>query len=384
MVAAVRAGQSLHEVARRFGVSPATVFRWVQRARGQRLDRVDWSDRPCAPRHTQRTPANIEALVRETRQTLRQDSALGFYGAVAIREELARQHVLPLPALRTINRILERNGVLDGQHRIRRPPPPPGWYLPNLAARRVELDSWDAVEGLVIKGGTDIEVFNGVSLHGGLVASWPTSPTVTAPFVVQCLVAHWRAFGLPAYAQFDNDPTFHGPHIHPDVVGRVSRLCLSLGVVPVFVPPHETGFQAAIEGYNGSWQTRVWSRFTHADLLELTHHSDRHVGALRRYRAARLEAAPRRRPFPAAWELDLQAPLRGRLVYLRRTTGSGAVQVLGHSFAVDPHWVNRLVRVEVDFKAGRLRVYQLRRREPTKQPLLAEISHRIPDREFHE
>jgi transposase len=384
MVAAVRAGLSLHEAARRFGVSPATVFRWVQRAHGQRLDRVDWSDRSCAPRRTRRTDADIEDLVLQARHDLRRHSDLGFYGADAIREELARRQVQPLPARRTINRILERHGAFDGQRRLRRPPPPRGWYLPDLAARRVELDSFDAVEGLVIRGGTQVEVFNGVSLHGGLVASWPTSPAVTAAFVVQCLVEHWREFGLPAYAQFDNDPTFHGPYIHPDVVGRVSRLCLSLKVVPVFVPPRETGFQAAIEGYNGLWQTRVWSRFEHRDEADLQGHSERHVAALRRHRAARIEAAPRRRPFPRNWELDLQAPLRGRLVYLRRTTGSGAVEVLGHSFTVEPRWVNRLVRVEVDFKAGRLRVYQLRRREPQEQPLLAEISHRLPDRGFHE
>ena len=82
--------------------------------------------------------------------------------------------------------------------------------------------------------------------------------------------------------------------------------------------------------------------------------------------------------------MDLQAPLRGRLVYLRRTNGVGLVDVLGHSFLVDRNWVNRLVRVEVDLQGGRLRVYRLRRREPKDQPLLAEIRHRLPDREFHE
>ena len=50
-----------------------------------------------------------------------------------------------------------------------RPAPPPGWYLPDLAARRAELDSFDIVEGLVIKGGPHVEVLNAVSLHGGLV-----------------------------------------------------------------------------------------------------------------------------------------------------------------------------------------------------------------------
>jgi transposase len=53
MVAAVRQGQSLRAVARQFGVGVATVACRVQRASSQRLDRVDWSDRPSAPHQTQ-------------------------------------------------------------------------------------------------------------------------------------------------------------------------------------------------------------------------------------------------------------------------------------------------------------------------------------------
>src|SRR5206468_7161008 len=135
---------------------------------------------------------------------------------------------------------------------------------------------------------------------------------------------------------------------HANVVGRVSRVCLSLGVVPVFVPPREMGFQAAIESYNGSWQTRVWSRFQHAGLDELCDHSQRHVAALRRHRAERIAAAPPRRRFPKVWELDLKRPLRGRLIYLRRTDAAGRAEVLGSRFDVDANWPNRLVRAEVD------------------------------------
>jgi len=384
MVAAVRRGQSLHQVAHLFGVSPATVLRWVRRACGQRLDRIDWSDRSTAPRQTRRTPAAVEARVLEARQALRHHSDLGFYGAEAIQAELARQGVADIPSLRTIHRILERGGVLDGQRRQRRPPPPPGWYLPDVRARRVELDSFDIVEGLTIKGGPAVEVLTGTPLHGGLVATWPRGGVVTAAFVINCLVEHWREFGLPAYAQFDNDPIFQGAHTHPDIVGRVSRCCLGLKVVPVFVTPGEMGFQAAIEAYNGSWQSRVWARFHHADLAALTACSGRHVAALRRHRAARRESAPRRRPFPKGWHLDLQAPLRGKMVYLRRTSAAGAVEVLGRTFAVDARWPQRLVRVEVDLSGGWLRAYRLRRREPEQQPLLATIRHRLPQRAFHE
>src|SRR5688500_11792307 len=113
MVAAARRGRSLHAVARQFAVSPATVLRWVRRAAGHRLDRVDWSDRPRVPRRTTRTAPDLEALVLDLRSHLRRDSDLGFYGAAASRDELARRGAAPLPSLRTINRILERRGAFD-------------------------------------------------------------------------------------------------------------------------------------------------------------------------------------------------------------------------------------------------------------------------------
>jgi hypothetical protein len=384
MVEAVRSGRSQQQVAREFGVSPATVNRWVRHAHGQRLDRVDWSDRSPIPHTTQRTTAALEDLVLEVRSRLQAESDLGFFGAEAILDSLQARGVVPLPAERTIYRILRRRGVLDGRHRVRRPPPPPGWYLPEVARRSWELDSVDIVEGLVIHGGPQVEVLNGISLHGGLVASWPRGESITAKFVVECLVEHWRQFGLPGYAQFDNDTVFQGPHVHPDVVGRVSRLCLGLGVVPVFVPPREPGFQAAIENYNGSWQARVWARFEHADLDGLTDRSDRHVAALRRHRADRIEAAPPRREFPERWRLNLQARHRGRMVYVRRTDAEGRAEVLGRAFEVDRSWAHRLVRAEVDLDAGRIRFYRLRRREPGDQPLLKEVVHRIPSKPFHE
>ena len=175
MVAAVRRNHSFHQVALQFGVSPATVLRWVRRANGQRLDRVDWADRPKTPHQTRRTDPDLESLVLQIRHDLRQHSDLGFHGAEAIRDELDGRGVRPLPAVRTINRILARRGALDGRKRTRRPPPPKGWYLPEVAKATTELDSFDIVEGLVIKGGPQVEVLNGVSLHGGLPVSWPVA-----------------------------------------------------------------------------------------------------------------------------------------------------------------------------------------------------------------
>jgi putative transposase len=383
MVAAVRRGESLRAVARQFGVALATVAHWVARAKGQRLDRVDWSDRSRAPRQTRRTATAVEDRVLQARRELAQGD-LGAIGAEPIRQALVEQGVAAVPSVRTINRILARRGALDGRPRTRRPPPPTGWYLPDVAAAKAELDSFDIVEGLVIKDGPEVEVLNGVSLHGGLVVSWPTASPVTAAMTVTSLTEHWREVGLPGYAQFDNDMIFQGTHRYPDALGRIIRLCLSLGVVPVFVPPRETGFQAMIESYNGWWQVRVWSRFQHADLEDLRGRSRRHVQALRRHRAARLEAAPDRRAFPAGWELDLKKRPRGRLVYLRRSNGLSEVALLGRTWPLGQVWPNRLVRCEVDLDEDKIRFFTLRRKEPTSQPQILEVGYRLPARGFQD
>ena len=287
------------------------------------------------------------------------------------------------PSVRTIGRILERRGVLDGRRRTRRPPPPTGWYLPDVVGRFAEVDAFDVVEGLVLKGGLDVQVLNGISLHGSLLASWPRQ-TIRATNTLEFILGHWRAFGLPTYAQFDNDTRFQGPHLYPNSLGRIIRLCLSLQVVPVFVPPRETGFQASIESFNGRWQAKVWARFQHASLHALQERSDRYIAAARQRHAPRTETAPFRRPIAADWTLDLQSHPQGRLVFLRRTNDKGTLELLGHSWMANAHWARRLVRAEVDFTTAKIRIYALRRSQPKEQPLLSEHNYLFPKGKFRD
>ena len=252
-----------------------------------------------------------------------------------------------------------------------------------MAAGQVELDSFDTIEGLAIKGGPDLTILTGISLHGGLAAAW-AEENVSAKTVVAALVEHWRSVGLPAFAQFDNDNRFQGPKQHADTVGRVSRLCLSLGVTPVFTPPNETGFQAAIESFNNVWQAKVWRRFRHRALRGLQHRSARYIAAHRQRHAQRIEAAPRRRRFPRRWKLDLQEHPHGKILFLRRTDDHGRINLLGHTLLVDRFWLHRLVRAEVNLDAKHIRFYALRRRDPTSQRLLGTIKYTLPKKPFKE
>lgn len=378
MVSAVRRGASFRAVAQRFRCSLRTVQVWVARAQGQRLDRMDWTARPPGRRAAiNRTPPDVEARVLALRRQLQQDDILGEYGAAAIREALLASGTAPAPALRTIGRILERHGALDHRRRTRRPSPSPGWHLPPVAARQADLDLFDFIEDLKLADGPRFDVLTGVALHAGLPAAWPLVPASTDR-VLSCLLAHWQAYGLPGFGQFDNDTRFQGAHQHPDVFGRVTRLCLQLGITPVFVPPREFGLQNPIEGFNALFLAKVWRRFHFAALAALETHTARYLAARLQRLAARLSAAPARRPWPAHWSWQPALLPVGCVIYIRRTDEHGRITLLGHTWPVERTWCHRLVRAEVDLATSEIRCFALRRGAPDEQPLLRTTPYHYP------
>lgn len=369
----------MRSVARQFRVSVSTVALWVERCGGQRLDRAELSDRPPG-RAWNRLSARQERRILQIRRQLREHSVLGEYGARAIGAELQRVQEAS-PSERTINRVLHRHGTFDGTRRHRRPAPPKGWYLPLVAAGRTDIDCFDFIEDLKIADGPLVSVLTARSVHAVLSDAW-VMQQASAKATVSNLLERWRCDGLPAYAQFDNDTLFQGAHQFPDTVGRVSRLCLALGVTPVFVPPLEHGMQNTIESFNALWQAKVWQRFRVADLRELQARSARYIAAHRARHQSRSDAAPTRRRMPQRFALDLQAPLCGTLIYIRRTDENGLVHLLGHRWSISDQWLHRLVRCEVDFNHHVIRCFALRRADPSQQPLLAKLSYRRPTKRF--
>jgi hypothetical protein len=96
----------------------------------------------------------------------------------------------------------------------------------------------------------------------------------------------------------------------------------------------------------------VGVRFQFGSLREVEDQSRRFVTALRRRRARRIESAPEREAFPKGRKLDQQRTLHGRMIDLRRTDGSGAVELLGRRFVEDRRWPHRLVGAEVELDKG--------------------------------
>ena len=81
-------------------------------------------------------------------------------------------------------------------------------YKSSAGAHKRAVDGvYDYVEDLCIEGGKLFQVLNVISLHGGFASSWAMR-RMTAENTVQKMIEHWRAFGLPDYAQFDNSTVF--------------------------------------------------------------------------------------------------------------------------------------------------------------------------------
>lgn len=369
----------MHAVARQFHVSSATVWRWVERAGGKRLDRAVLVNRKSG-RAWNRTSTELERHILQMRQELRETSVLGEYGARAIEAALPSENAIA-PSLATINRVLARHGVLDVARRLRRPAPPRGWYLPAVTAGQAELDSFDWIEDLKIANGPLVQVLTGVALWASQAEAWP-EPSRRTETVLSRLTGRWQQLGLPGYAQFDNEAVFQGAHQVADTVGQVSRLCLALGITPVFAPPREHGFQNAIEGFNGLWQAKVWQRHHFDDFAQLLATSAHYIAAHRARSATRREHAPPRRPFPQPFRFHPNAPLSGALIFLRRTDDAGRAHLLGRVFPVAERWAHRLVRAEVDLGAQQIRFHALRRKDPADQPLLNEVSYHREHKPF--
>lgn len=380
---AVRRGYSLRSVAQTFRVSKTTVERWVNHAKGKRLDRVDWNTQAQEQSPpVNRSSEDIEHCVLSLRKELKEHSPLGEYGADAILREMQQRECPHPPSRTTINRILQRHGAFDGRRRKRFVPPPTGWYLKPLANKIAELDQFDYIEDLCIEGGKLVQVLNVISLHGSIVGSYPLS-RMTAENTVRKMIEFWREVGLPDYAQFDNSMVFQGG-MRPDTLGKVIRCCLSLNVTPVFVPPRETGFQASIESYNGRWQRSVWQRFHFSHLADVLGQSEKYVEAVRLKQQERSNAAPTRRIFPQNWTLDYSIKPKGKVVFIRRTTNDEYVETMGHWWKVIGAGEHKLIRVELDIEKNKIDFYRIRRREPTKHEKIATAKYVLPNKKFKE
>jgi transposase InsO family protein len=167
---AYRRGEKVETILRRLGRSRSWFYKWLKRY--QSAPKTDeWSEeRSKRPQgNARQVPEKVVARVTEIRRELQQQGL--FSGAQVIHWELQDRGCQPLPSLRTINRIIEREGL--GQRREGRYVPKGTPYPKLLATAANDVHQSDFVGPCYLTGGGRFYRLNSVDLATARCAVTP-------------------------------------------------------------------------------------------------------------------------------------------------------------------------------------------------------------------
>jgi len=318
--------------------------------------------------------------------------------------ELELKGVRPMPARRTIERILQREG------RTRRAPAVAhersGAPYPYPRAERPgDLQETDLVGPRHLRapsGPVRFFGFHTVDVGGGGAATDQHPDKSAESFCRYLLECAWERLGLPLIWQVDNESALAGFPAAGRIFTQPVRLALLLGVEVRFIPEGEPGRNADIESFNALWQARVLRRFETPGRARLARmslrferwfmaerphpkltvaaHGTRFPGAL----LASLDGELRR--IPEGFSLDryrdaageLRLPLaRGRISWVRPVDEHGRLRLLGRRLSLGRVAANQYViatlstgRGEISVRVGqRVKLFRFPIAERVVRPL---------------
>src|SRR5947209_92057 len=318
----------------------------------------------------QRIPPELERTILSGRRRLQAHATpatrYSLIGATAILSELHTLGIRPLPSERTIERVLERNGLTGP--RVRLAPLLPRQEYPGPQARASnELHEVDLVGPIYLQGRSHrYYIWVGKDAFDGAVCL-RLAESRRMDEVLGFLGEGWKDLGRPEQVQFDNARELAGWGTAARTLSRVIRLCLRFGVSPVFIPKGEPQFNGSAENFNGWFQEPLFQRKFHRpgdlrrELTRLqeavnTQHVHPRLGGqtpAQHRRGLRLQKLPASFVVPT----ERQPVAEGRVTFLRRVSVAGTVTVLSQALRAGKRHKGLYLRLVVDAGRGWLTAY---------------------------
>jgi transposase InsO family protein len=318
----------------------------------------------------QRIPPEVERAIVSVRRRLQAHATpatrYSLTGAAVIRAELKTLGIRPLPCERTIERVLERNGLTAP--RVRLAPLLPRQAYPGPQARASnELHEVDLVGPIYLKGsGHRYYIWVGKDAFDGAVClrlAYSRRMDEVLWFLGEC----WKDLGRSAQVQLDNARELAGWGPAARALSRVIRLCLRYGVSPVFIPAGEPQFNGSVENFNGWFQEPLlqrrfkWPGDLRRELARLQEAvNTQHVHPrLHGQTPAQHRRGLRLQKLPASFVVPTgRLPLAaGRVTFLRRVSVAGTVTVLSQTLRVGKRHRGLYLRLVIDTGRGQLTAY---------------------------
>jgi transposase InsO family protein len=341
VMAVLRDGEPVVEVAARFGVSRQSVHAWIRRYETGGLTELgDRSHRPESCPH--QMPAGVEAEVCELR---RQHPN---WGAKRIVWVLAKRGIEPVPSRSAVYRALVRHGLIEVGRRRKRTD-----WIRWERHRPMELWQMDVVGGIFLTDGTELKALTGIDDFSRFCVCAGLMERATARNVCSHFVDAMRAHGVPEEILTDNGKVFTGRHSSTPSEVLFDRICRQNGIAHLLTGVRSPTTTGKVERFHRTLRDEF--------LPDTTLRSLRHAQAVlddfvAEYNKARphqsigmLTPAERfaMRPEPSALELEEPRSEPDNIIE-RRVARNGVISVSHQVFSVGAALAHKLVTVHIE------------------------------------
>ena len=362
-------GWNKSEIARKVQRSRRWVHRWISRYEPE-APAKSLQDHSRAPKHIRWAyPERIKRMAiqiriaRERGKRVKYQYAL--VSAQAIYYEMRELGIAPLPTPDTIHLWLQQAGHIR-KRKARKEPNPTYPVLPCKAVNDVqELD---------FKGPFYLQdhshkyylmvLRDKLSKKTALRALANKSMDA----IVDFLVSAWQKMGCPKRLKMDNCLDFRGSNLYPRSPSKLMRVCLDLGVQPVFIPLREPWRNGVVENLNGLLARFLFRTHTFetekqlhqaVQRMESTINTTHRLPALEGKTPQEFAAHAKLRYPPANydWRIrDLQL-LKGKVTFIRFVRKSGRITLTAKDkFLIGKKYKWQYVMANVDVARKQLNV----------------------------
>ena len=352
-------GESPQEIYQSLGKSKTWFFKWLKR---YKLDGKDWAkSHSCRPHQSpKRINKTMEQMVIETRKRL-EKKPYAQIGAFNIYWHLKQEGKIP-PSLATLNRIIKRNNLVHKRTKYS----PKGVNYPSLAITHSNyLHQLDVVGPRYLKEDGRFYSTNIIDAYDRRNSINPDRRQ-NRMAITKALICSWKTLGIPLYEQMDNQLPMRGSNQYPHSFGLVIRLCLSLGIQPLFIPLREPWRNGIIEHFQNVFdktffRTQYFKDFDHlykkAKEFELFH--------IQNHRYSTLEGMTPNQKFsgdikllPASFRLpDKLAIVPGYVHLVRFIRSDRVLDIFGEQYIMPGNVEHEYVWVTIDTVQEKLFVY---------------------------
>jgi transposase InsO family protein len=242
VLAVIRDGESVTDVAARFGVARKTVHSWLSRYEAEGLDGLaDRSHRPRSCPHQIGSALEVEIA--------RMRSSHPSWGPRRLVFELAQRDVTVSES--AVYRALVRLNLIDPTGRRRRDKKWKRWER----GTAMELWQMDVVGGFLLAEGTRAKALTGVDDHSRFCVSAFLMVRETSRNVCEGLALALRTHGVPTQILTDNGKVFTGRFGKPVVEVLFDRVCRENGIEHLLTQPRSPTTTGKVERFHRALRT---------------------------------------------------------------------------------------------------------------------------------